>query len=263
MRANKLRQRWAQGEAASCLWIDIGWPVSVEALARLPYDSFTLDLQHSLIDRGTAVQVLQALSLGGGAPLVRVSQNDPAEIGFVLDAGAYGVICPQIETAEDCKRFVDACRYAPQGRRSWGPTRGLMYGGADYFKGYKDTVVTIALIETVKGVENMRAIAATPGLDMLYVGPNDLTIDYGGEPTYIANDPRVLNAMALSIELAREHAIFSGTYAGSVEVARAAVSKGYNLVSVGYAAKIMVKAAGELLGQVFPHAGANEVVLRT
>lgn len=257
MRINKLRQRWAKGETASCLWIDIGWPVSVEALARLSYDSFTLDLQHSLIDRSTAVQVLQALSLGGGAPLVRVSQNDPAEIGFALDAGAYGVICPQIETAEDCKRFVDACRYAPEGRRSWGPTRGLLYGGPDYFKGYKDNVITVALIETVKGVENMRSIAATPGLDMLYVGPNDLTIDYGGEPTYIPSDPRVLQAMEASIALAREFSIASGTYAGSVEVARAALAKGYDLVSVGYASKIMVKAANELLGQVFAPSPAN------
>ena len=261
MRINKLRQRWAQGEVASCLWIDIGWPVSVEALARLPYDSFTLDLQHSLIDRGTAVQVLQALSLGGGAPLVRVSQNDPAEIGFVLDAGAYGVICPQLETAQDCKQFVDACRYAPEGRRSWGPTRGLMYGGADYFKGYKENVITVALIETARGVENMREIAAMPGLDMLYVGPNDLTIDYGGEPTYIASDPSVLKAMELSIELAREYSIFCGTYAGSVEVALAAVAKGYNLVSVGYASKIMVKAAGELLGQVFPQQQPAKTVM--
>ena len=81
MRINKLRQRWAQGEVASCLWVDIGWPISVEALARLPYDSFTLDLQHSLIDRGTAVQVLQALSLGGGAPLVRVHAVLTAEAG--------------------------------------------------------------------------------------------------------------------------------------------------------------------------------------
>ena len=91
MRPNPLRERWSRGEPASCLWIDIGWPVSVEGLVKLPYDSFTLDLQHSLIDRGTAVSVLQALSLGTGVPLVRVTQNDPAEIGFVLDAGAYGM----------------------------------------------------------------------------------------------------------------------------------------------------------------------------
>lgn len=252
MRPNKLRERWARGEVASCLWIDIGWGVSVEALARLPYDSFTLDLQHSLIDRGTAVHMLQTISLGDGAPLVRVSQNDPAEIGFVLDAGAYGVICPQIETPEDCQRFVDACRYAPRGRRSWGPTRGLMYGGADYFAAYEREIVKIALIETVKGVENMREIAATPGIDMLYVGPNDLTIDYGGQPTYVASDPRVIGAMDQSIEIARSNSIFSGTYAGTVEVAEAAVAKGFNLVSLGYAAKLMIKAAAELHDRVFP-----------
>ena len=82
MRRNLLRERWHRNEIASCLWIDLGWPVSVEGLAHLPYDSFTLDLQHSLIDRCTAVSVLQALSLGNGAPMVRVSQNDPGEIGF-------------------------------------------------------------------------------------------------------------------------------------------------------------------------------------
>jgi 4-hydroxy-2-oxoheptanedioate aldolase len=254
MRPNKLRERWARGEAASCLWIDLAWGVSVEALARLPYDSFTLDLQHSLIDRGTAVQMLQVLSLGDGVPLVRVSQNDPAEIGFVLDAGAYGVICPQIETVEDCRRFVDACRYAPRGRRSWGPTRGLMYGGADYFASYEREIIKVALIETVKGVENMREIAAMPGIDMLYVGPNDLTIDYGGQPTYVASDPRVIRAMDASIELARANSIFSGTYAGTIEVAEAAIAKGFNLVSLGYAAKLMVKAAAELLERVFPGA---------
>jgi 4-hydroxy-2-oxoheptanedioate aldolase len=252
MRPNKLRERWARREVASCLWIDLGWGASVEALAKLPYDAFTLDLQHSLIDRGTAVHMLQAISLGDGVPLVRVTQNDPAEIGFVLDAGAYGVICPQIETAEDCRRFVDACHYAPQGTRSWGPTRGLLYGGADYFASYKEQIVTVALIETIKGVRNMREIAATPGLDMIYVGPNDLTIDYGGQPTYIASDPRVLKAMESSIEIAHEHSKVAGTYAGSVDVARAAIAKGYDLVSVGYAAKLMFKAAAEVLANTFP-----------
>jgi 4-hydroxy-2-oxoheptanedioate aldolase len=253
VRANPVRERWARSEAASCLWIDIGWPVSVEGLVKLPYDSFVLDLQHSLIDRGTAVQVLQALSLGQGIPLVRVLANDPAEIGFVLDAGAYGVVCPQIETAEECERFVAACRYAPRGRRSWGPTRGLLYGGADYFAAYEKQIIKVALIETVKGVANMREIAAVPGLDMIYVGPNDLTIDYGGAPTYIASDPRVIHAMDSSIEIAKANSIVAGTYAGSVDVARAAIAKGFGFVSVGYAAKLMIRAAGDVLAQVFPN----------
>ena len=119
MRRNPVRARWDQGRPASNLWIDIGWPVTVEALAKLAYDSFTVDLQHSLIDRAHLVPLFQAISLGNGAPMVRVSQNDPGEIAFALDAGAYGVILPTVESAEECKRFVDACLYPPRGVRSW------------------------------------------------------------------------------------------------------------------------------------------------
>jgi len=247
MRPNRVRTCWGEKRVASCLWIDVGWPLSAEALAELSFDAFVLDLQHSLIDRSLVVPMLQALATGQGAPMVRVSRNDTAEIGFVLDAGAYGIVCPQIDTAEDCARFVAACRYAPRGKRSWGPTRGQMYGGPDYFDEYDHTILKIALIETVEGVENMEAIAATPGLDMLYVGPNDLTIDYGGRPTYVAVDPRVIAAMNGSIEVAKRHGIRSGTYAGNAEVARAAFGKGYDLVSVGYAGKTMVKACQQLL----------------
>jgi 4-hydroxy-2-oxoheptanedioate aldolase len=247
MKAHAVRARWAQKAAASCLWLDVGWPLSAEALAALPYDAFVLDLQHSLIDRSLVVPLLQALSTGTGTPMVRVSRNDAAEIGFVLDAGAYGVICPQIDTAEDCARFVAACRYAPRGMRSWGPTRGLLYGGADYFDRYEETILKIALIETVEGVRNMEAIAATPGIDMLYVGPNDLTIDYGGKPTYVAEDPRVITAMRQSIDVATRYGIRAGTYAGTAAVARQAFALGYDLVSVGYAGKTMVKACRQLL----------------
>lgn len=247
MRPNRVRQCWAEQRVASCLWIDVGWPLSAEALATLPFDAFVLDLQHSLIDRSLVVPMLQALSVGDGAPMVRVSRNDAAEIGFVLDAGAYGVICPQIDNAADAERFVAACRYAPRGKRSWGPTRGQLYGGADYFDEYEKTILKIALIETVEGVENMDAIANIAGIDMLYVGPNDLTIDYGGRPTYVAEDPRVIRAMTDSIAVAKRHGIRSGTYAGNADVARAAFMQGYDLVSVGYAGKTMVKACQQLL----------------
>lgn len=252
MRPNRVRVCWDEKRVASCLWIDIGWPLGAEALAALAFDAFVLDLQHSLIDRSLVVPMLQALSTGRGAPMVRVSRNDAAEIGFVLDAGAYGVICPQIETPEECERFVAACHYAPRGTRSWGPTRGQLYGGPDYFDAYERTILKIAIIETAKGVRNMEAIAATPGLDMLYVGPNDLTIDYGGRPTYVAEDPRVIDAMTRSIEVAQRHGLRAGTYAGSAEVARAAFAKGYDLVSVGYAAKTMVKACQQLLDAALP-----------
>ena len=251
MRKNPVRARWAEGKTASNLWIDIGWPVTVEALGRLAYDSYTVDMQHSLIDRATLVPVLQALSLGGGAPLVRVTQNDPGEIAFVLDAGAYGVICPTMESADDCARFVAACDYPPRGNRSWGPVRGLMYGGADYFEAYAGEILRIALIETAKGIENIEAIAATPGLDMIYLGPNDLGVSHGAKPSYTPNHPAVERAMDTVLEAAYRHGIAAGMHTASTAVARAAIGKGYRLVSLGYAAKIMTAAASQALRDAF------------
>ena len=251
MRRNPIRERWARGLPASNLWIDIGWPVTVEALGRLAYDSYTIDLQHSLIDRSALVPLFQALSLGNGAPMVRVTQNDPGEIAFVLDAGAYGVICPTIETAEQCRAFVAACEYPPKGVRSWGPTRGVMYGGADYFENYRDEILTIALIETAEGIRNLDAIAAVPGLDMLYLGPNDLGVSHGAKPSYTPNHPEVERAMDLVAEAARKHSIAAGMHTASKEVALAAKAKGYKLLSLGYASKIMAGAATQVLRDAF------------
>ena len=251
MRRNPIRERWAQGKPASNLWIDIGWPVTVEALGRLAYDSYTVDLQHSLIDRSVLVSLLQALSLGSGAPMVRVTQNDPGEIAFVLDAGAYGVICPTIETAEQCRAFVAACEYPPRGVRSWGPTRGVMYAGADYFDNYRNEILTIALVETAEGIRNLDAIAAVPGLDMLYLGPNDLGVSHGGKPSYTPNHPEVERAMDLVVAAARRNSIAAGMHTASKEVALAAKAKGYNLLSLGYASKIMAAAAAQVLKDAF------------
>ncbi len=251
MRRNPVRERWAKGEAASNLWIDIGWPVTVEALGRLPYDSYTVDLQHSLIDRSVLVSLFQALSLGTGAPMVRVTQNDPGEIAFVLDAGAYGVICPTIETAEQCRAFVAACEYPPRGVRSWGATRGVMYGGADYFDNYRNEILTIALIETAQGIRNLDAIAAVPGLDMIYLGPNDLGVSHGAKPSYTPNHPEVDRAMDLVVAAAKKHSIAAGMHTGTKEVALAAKEKGYKLLSLGYASKMMAAAAAQVLKDAF------------
>lgn len=252
MRSNPVRRRWTQGKPASNLWIDIGWPVTVEALGKLGYDSYTVDMQHSLIDRGVLVSLFQAISLGNGAPMVRLSQNDPGEIAFALDAGAYGVILPTVETAEDARRFVDACRYPPHGSRSWGPARGVLYGGADYFESHEKEILRIALIETAKGIENLDAIAATPGLDMIYLGPNDLGVSHGAKPSYTPNHPKVEEAVDLVVAAARRHSIAAGMHTASKEVAAAAARKGYNFLSLGYASKIMMAAATQVLKDALP-----------
>ena len=145
------------------------------------YDAVTVDLQHGMFGTETAIACLQAVSATPAVPLARCRSNDLAEIGHLLDAGAYGIICPSIDTPDDAARFVAACRYPPRGRRSYGPTRAVLYGGADYVAGADETVLAIGMIESASALDHLDAILAVDGLDAVYVGPSDLAVSNGWE----------------------------------------------------------------------------------
>ncbi|RWI54690.1 MAG: hypothetical protein EOR16_23080 [Mesorhizobium sp.] len=134
-----------------------------------------------------AVPMLQAISTTDTTPMVRVPWNDPAIIGKVLDAGAYGVICPMVNTAEEDDAFFEACRYFPKGGRSVGPLCASLYAGADYFQHANDTIITMAMIESEQAVKNLEDILKTPNLDAIFVGPSDLAVTMGEAPGF---DPR-------------------------------------------------------------------------
>src|SRR6185295_16395860 len=108
-------------------------------------------------------------------PVVRVAWNEPAAIMKALDLGAYAIIVPLVNNAEEAAQAVAACRYPPVGMRSSGPVRALHYGGADYVANANDEIVVMAMIETKEGLANLDAICATPGLDAVYIGPSDLS----------------------------------------------------------------------------------------
>ena len=123
-------------------------------LAHQGWDSLTVDLQHGQSDFASMCAMFAAISTTDTVPFMRVAWNMPGEVMRALDAGAYGVICPNIDSAEECERFVGACRYPPQGYRSFGPKRGLLYGGKDYVHHANETLLTIVQIETEKGLAN-------------------------------------------------------------------------------------------------------------
>jgi 4-hydroxy-2-oxoheptanedioate aldolase len=180
MRRNRLRQIWSEGKPVLNGWCSIGSAFSAEAMAHQGWDALTLDGQHGLIGYSEMVAMLQAISTTDVVPIVRVSWNAPGEIMKALDAGAYGIICPMISTRAECEAFVGACRYPPAGYRSFGPLRASIYGGADYASESNGEILTLAMIETAEGLENVEEIAATPGLDGIYIGPSDLSLATGG-----------------------------------------------------------------------------------
>jgi hypothetical protein len=124
MRPNRLRQIWQEGGAAVNGWLQLPHGFAAEVMAAQGWDSLTIDMQHGPVGYDTALTMLQAMSASDVTPLARVPWNEPGIIMKMLDAGCYGIICPMVNSAEEAKRFVGACRYPPKGYRSFGPTRG-------------------------------------------------------------------------------------------------------------------------------------------
>ncbi len=232
MRENALRTIWGEGRAATNCWIHTDSAFVVEAMAHQGWDSLTIDMQHGLIGVAEMHAMLLAVAATPTVPLVRVPWNEPGLVMKALDAGAYGVICPMINTREECERFVGACRYAPLGYRSVGPNRAPLYAGADYMAMANRTVLTFAMIETREGLANLEDICATPGLDALLIGPSDLGLSLGGEPKLDQTDPAVREAIDRILAAAKRHGLRAAIVNGSVDYAREMAAKGFDLVTV-------------------------------
>ena len=172
----KVRRR----ETVVGYWVVLDSPTSTERVASVGYDYVCLDGQHGLFGYSGMLAGLTAIDAAGEAVgIVRVGANDAATIGRALDAGAAGVIVPLVNSAEDAARAVAASRYPPVGVRSYGPGRYSSPVGP-LLAEINDAVMVLAMIETAEGLADVEAIAATPGLDGLYIGPSDLTIGLGG-----------------------------------------------------------------------------------
>lgn len=172
---NKLKALWAEGRPAMNGWLSIGNAFTAEIMAAQGYDSLTIDAQHGALDYAAALPMLQAMRASGVVPMVRVPWCEPGIIMKMLDAGAYGIICPMINTAEQAADFVSYMRYPPKGQRSFGPTRANFSAGANYAAEANGEILAFAMIETREAMDNLDAIAATPGLDGLYrTGGSDL-----------------------------------------------------------------------------------------
>jgi len=167
------------------LWASIPSSLTAEAAAAAGADYVVVDQQHGAADTATLLSMLQAIEAGGAAPLVRVARNEPFEIGNALDLGAYGVIVPMVEDAAQAAAAVSACRYAPEGQRSFGALRG----------GGPEPALCLVMVETRAGLERVQEIAAVAGLDGIYVGPSDLALTLGLQPTLRLEHAPVLEAL--------------------------------------------------------------------
>lgn len=250
MRENKLRTLWANDQAAVNGWLAIANSFSAETMAHQGWDTLTIDLQHGVVDYQAMVGMLQAISTTATVPIVRVPWLEPGIIMKTLDAGAYGVICPMVNTREEAQRFVAYTSYAPKGTRSFGPVRALLYGGADYPAHANDTIVRFAMIETAQALDNLDAILSVEGLDAIYIGPSDLSLALGCKPTFDDVEPKVAQAIDHILARAQAHGVKAGIHNGRPDVARARIAKGFRFVTVGSDARLLAAGSQQILADM-------------
>ena len=249
MRRNILRDRRAAGEPIVNAWLSIGSSYLAEIVANGGYHAVTVDRQHGMMGFDTALAMLQAISTTGAVPLVRPARNDPGEMMRYLDAGAYGLICPMISTPAEAAAFVSACRYPPQGTRSFGPSRGLLYGGADYALHANNEILTLAMIETAEGLRNLDGIVATAGLDGIYVGPNDLALALGCSPRAESDDPTMIEAVERIRSAVSAAGKISGIFCSGGAGAAQRLREGFDLVTPGNDATMLKAGIAEAVAR--------------
>lgn len=233
MSVNRMKQAWASGNPAFGLWAAMPDPFATELVAGLDLDYVCVDAQHGVVDYASMVSMVRTIQSAGAAPVVRVPQNEPWMIMRALDAGALGVIVPLVNDAAGAARAVAACRFPPHGARSYGPIRASGVVGSKAPADLGEEVVCVVQIETREGLENAEEIAATPGLDGVYIGPADLALSLGLPLDGGDKDPGHVEAVGRIREACRRSGIPVGVHGTSGRSAREYAEQGYSMVNVG------------------------------
>jgi 4-hydroxy-2-oxoheptanedioate aldolase len=250
MRENTALSVWRSGGRTVGCWLSLANAYTAEALSRLGFDWVCVDLQHGLLDYSDLTALLPAISTSDAVPLVRVPWNEPYEIMKALDAGAYGVIVPMVNSRAEAEQAVAACRYPPTGMRSFGPVRAALYGGRGYAAEANGQIACIAMIETEEGLRHLDEIVTTPGLDAVYIGPADLALALGLPAVGDTDEPRHAAAVSRIADACRGAGIAVGIHTSSLAYAKRYLAAGFNLVTLGSDAGFMLRAAAGDLAAV-------------
>jgi 4-hydroxy-2-oxoheptanedioate aldolase len=229
--ANTLRAKWARGDTVFGLWAALPCGFAAELMCVEGVDYVCVDQQHGLIDYTGMVEMLRAIEGRGTVAFTRVPANEPWLIGKALDAGVQGVVVPMVSNRAEAARAVAACRYPPKGVRSYGPVRSTLTMASRETVVLGDSVLCFVMVETREGVERVDEIAATPGLDGIYIGPADLALGLGLAPDLDKQEPEHVAAVQRILDACRRHSIVPGIQTGTGAAARKMAERGFRLIT--------------------------------
>ncbi len=253
--AGPIRDRLAEGRPLFNAWMSLGSSFAIELAAEAGADLVTIDQQHGIGGHPEMLACLTAASAAGVPALIRVARNDFGLIGRALDAGAQGVICPMINSADDARALVGAVKYPPYGNRSLGPYRARL-AVPGYLGHANQWTIACGQIETKTGLDNLEAILATPGLDMICAGPNDLALTLSEGAHSNIRAPEVLVALDWLLAKCRENGVIAAIFANDAEYATAMIERGWQIVALASDARWLsggAKAARAVIDGLTPY----------
>lgn len=247
---NPVKQRLLRGEPVVGHWISFPCPAVVELLASFQMDWLLIDAEHGAADWERVEDLLRAMAGSGVTPLVRVAANDPALVKRALDRGAYGVLVPLVSTPEQAQAAVAAAKYPPEGIRGVAGSRINRYGAdlPDYFAQWNQQVLVMVQVETTEALARVDEIAAVPGVDVLFIGPNDLSASLGVFRQFDRTEYR--EAVDRILDAARRHGKACGYMASSPEEVLERIDQGFRFVAAGSDARLLAAAAAAAYGTI-------------
>jgi len=253
MKTNHARVKLRRGEPSIGTWLTLPDPVSARLMARVGFDWLTVELEHTPINFETAAQSFTSIAGSGCVPLARVPWNTAENIKRVLDTGAYGIVVPMVNTRAEAEAAVRAARYQPLGERSIG---GQMHAAnfdtdpATYYARANEEILVVAMIEHVKAIEAAEEILSVPGLDVAFIGPNDLTNSMGRRPVFDSDDKEFKEAVAHVLHTAKKHGVAPGIHVLDAEAADRRIREGFQFIAITSEAGMMLAKAQEFAGRL-------------
>lgn len=246
MKSNTVRAALKRGETQVGTWLSLVSPFSARYISRLPFPWVTVDIEHSPVNWETAALMFAAIADSGRVPLARVPSNSHENIKRVLDNGGQGIVVPMVNTREEAEAAVAATRYHPRGNRSVGGTlHALSYGAtaAEYYARANDEILVVLQTEHIRSVENADAICSVPGVDAIFVGPNDLMQSMGKIPAMESHDKDYVEAIRHLRETAVKHGVAPGMHVSTVEQVKRRSGEGWRFLALGSDLAFMLGAA--------------------
>jgi 4-hydroxy-2-oxoheptanedioate aldolase len=247
MLANPVKRALKAGQPAVGTWLSLGSITASRFLARAGFAWLTVDLEHSLVDWETATHMFGAIADAGCLALARVPSNRHENIKRVLDNGAHGIVVPMVNSREEAQAAVAAALYPPVGNRSvGGSVHALNFQATanDYYARANDEVLIVLQCEHIRAVQDADAIFSVPGIDAIFVGPNDLAASMRSKDGKPPGGEATREAMRHVLETCRKHKVAPGLHCTSAEEALARIEDGWQFVAIGSELRMMLDGIG-------------------